>query len=87
MQHRNNSTASSVASQHTIAVQAMIACGSTTNILKWDHRAGADQVRLCYVGLRIVLFGHSTRIRGAGTDAKEIPENIQRTAKGRGAVV
>lgn len=56
----------------------MTACGKATNIVKWDHRAGADQVRFCYVGFRtgIVLFGHSTRISGMGTGAKEIPENL-----------
>lgn len=66
----------------------MTVCGNATSIIKWDRRTGADRVRFCYVGFRMgtVLFGHRTGIRGVGTDAKEIPENLlencQRTGNG-----
>lgn len=51
----------------------------TYSVIKWDHRAG----ELWVLRKGIVLFGHRTRIRGAGTDAKEIPENLSRSAKER----
>ena len=55
----------------------------TYNIIKWDHKAG----ELWVLRKGIVSFGHRTGIRGVGTEAKEIPENLSRSAKEQRAVI